>query len=112
MNTADPSNPGGSPLKIPHRDSVEVVKSMPLSVAQMELAADMEALREREANLREYEKRLRAWQEQLDSRAAQSAPAPGSGTPFVQGVSQLPFSSDSLLASSWEKFHRARALLE
>lgn len=76
-----------------------------------ELAEEFEALREREANLREYEARLRAWQAQLDSRTG-GVGGPGSEAPFVQQVSQLPFSSDSLLASSWEKFHKARAILE
>ena len=99
-------------MKIPHRDPLEGAggSTPSQSAAQRELAADIEALREREANLREYEARLRAWQAQLDARGA--PPAPGSSTPFMQSVSQLPFSSDSLLASSWEKFHRARALLE
>ena len=99
-------------MKIPHRDPLEGAggSTPSQSAAQRELAADIEALREREANLREYEARLRAWQAQLDARGA--PPAPGSNTPFMQSVSQLPFSSDSLLASSWEKFHRARALLE
>jgi hypothetical protein len=113
MNSPAPFDSGTSPtspLKIPHRDPLEVVEVSTLSPAQRELAADMEALRERETNLREYEARLRAWQTQLDSRTAQ----PGSATegPFVHSLSQMPFSSDSLLASSWEKFHRARALLE
>ena len=111
MNSPAPFD-SGAPLKIPHRDPLEGPSGSTASqsAAQRELAADFEALREREANLREYEARLRAWQTQLDSRAA--PPAPGTNTPFMQSVSQLPFSSDSLLASSWEKFHRARALLE
>jgi hypothetical protein len=112
MNTPDPLNPGGSPLFIPQREGKPVAKPAAPSAAQAELAADLEALRERETNLREYEERLRSWQAQLDARVGPGGAAPGSGTPFIQGVSQMPFSSDSLLASSWEKFHRARAILE
>ena len=110
MNAPDPSNSGTPPLKIPHRESAEAPDASTQSAEQRELAADFEALRERESNLREYEARLRAWQTQLDSRTTQ--PGSGSDSPFVHSLSQKPFSSDSLLASSWEKFHRARALLE
>lgn len=113
MNSPDLPNPGSQPpLKLPHRDGGEPSQQAGLSVPQMELAADFEALREREMNLREYEERLRAWQAQLDARSSQPASAPGSSNPFLQPSAQLPFSTDSLLASSWEKFHRARALLE
>lgn len=112
MNAPDPLNPGGSPLFIPQREGKAAAKPSTSSAAQVELAADMEALRERETNLREYEERLRSWQAQLDARVGPGGPTLGSGTPFIQGVSQMPFSSDSLLASSWEKFHRARAILE
>jgi negative regulator of sigma E activity len=110
MNTPSPLNPGTPALKIQHREPLESADPANQTAAQRELAADMEALREREANLREYEARLRAWQAQLDSRTAQ--PKAGSDAPFVNSLSQMPFSSDSLLASSWEKFHRARAILE
>jgi hypothetical protein len=112
MNSPDLPNPGSPPLKLPHRDGVEASQPTGMSVTQMELAADFEALREREKNLREYEERLRAWQAQLDARSPVTGAVPGSNTPFLQPATQLPFSSDSLLASSWEKFHRARALLE
>jgi hypothetical protein len=112
MNTPDSLNPGGSPIKLPPRASVVAGSSPASSKLQQELAADFDALREREMNLREYEERLRAWQAQLDARGAKPGPTVGTGTPFVQSLSQMPFSSDSLLASSWEKFHRARALLE
>lgn len=110
MNNSASPNSGTPPLKIPHRESMEASEPASQTATQRELAADMEALRERETNLREYEARLRAWQTQLDSRTAQ--PGSGSDSPFVHSLSQMPFSSDSLLASSWEKFHRARALLE
>ena len=111
MNLPAPQTPG-SPLKLPPRDEVTSTEPEPVhqTAAQREMEDDLEALRERESNLREYEARLRAWQAQLDERAAK--PATASEPPFVHGVSQLPFSSDSLLASSWEKFHRARAILE
>src|SRR4051812_39073867 len=110
MNPPAPSN-SGSPLKIPHRDPLEVSVTPTEEAVRRELAEEFETLREREANLREYEARLRAWQAQLDSRSGGQG-GPGSEAPFVQAVSQMPFSSDSLLASSWEKFHRARAILE
>jgi len=110
MNTPVPFN-SGSPLKIPHRDAGEPTPPPSQTAAQRELEAEFESLRERESNLREYEARLRAWQAQLDSRSLQPGVAP-TEAPFVQSLSQKPFSSDSLLASSWEKFHRARALLE
>lgn len=109
MNAPDPFNSGVPPLKIPHREPSGVNEALQ-SAAQRELNADLEDLRERETNLREYEARLRAWQAQLDSRSGNTAL--GSQAPFVQSTSQMPFSSDSLLASSWEKFHRARAILE
>ena len=113
MNLPAP-NFGGHPLKVPHREpsgAAAAEENSTQSAAEREMVADMEALREREINLREYEARLRAWQEQLDARSKEPAAAPVEA-PFVQSPSQLPFSSDSLLASSWEKFHRARALLE
>ena len=110
MNPPAPSN-SGSPLKLPHRDPLEAATGPSEEAVRRELAEEFEALREREANLREYEARLRAWQAQLDSRTG-GVGGPGSEAPFVQSVSQLPFSSDSLLASSWEKFHKARAILE
>ena len=103
-------------MKLPHREQTEAV-AVPVPVssqtaAQRELEAEFESLRERESNLREYETRLRAWQAQLDARTTQGGGSAPTETPFVQSLSQKPFSSDSLLAGSWEKFHRARALLE
>lgn len=77
-----------------------------------QLAADLEALREREENLRKYEVRLRDWQAQLDATVA----AGGSASPFMRRTSGNPFPSsgplDSALEAAWSKFHRARALLE
>lgn len=82
-----------------------------------QLAADLEALREREMNLRDYEARLRAWQAQLDEALvkppALTADMPGgSGAPFARTASGSPFATDPTLQAAWEKFHRARALLE
>lgn len=80
------------------------------TMAQRDIASDLAALQEREANLREYEVRLRAWQDELDARAGQ--PSFGAtGAPFPRASSQSPF-SESDLAAAWQKFHRARALLE
>ena len=77
-----------------------------------QLAADLEALREREENLRRYEVRLREWQTQLDATVA----AGGSASPFMRSPSTHPFPNsvpaDSALEAAWAKFHRARALLE
>lgn len=77
-----------------------------------QLAADLEALREREENLRKYEVRLREWQAQLDATVA----AGGSASPFMRSASENPSPgstpADSALEAAWAKFHRARALLE
>jgi hypothetical protein len=76
-----------------------------------QLAADLETLREREANLRDYEVRLRAWQTQLD--AAVTPPvASGTIAPFLRPSSHAPFAGDATLEAAWAKFHRARSLLE
>lgn len=76
-----------------------------------QLAADLDALREREANLRDYEARLRNWQAQLDAAAGQSAPTK-SGSPFLRGGTTAPFAAEGSLDEAWQKFYRARALLE
>lgn len=78
-----------------------------------QLAADLEALREREANLRDYEVRLRAWQTQLDAATTHPHPAAGvTATPFARSSSNSPFAGDTSLEAAWAKFHRARSLLE
>jgi hypothetical protein len=73
------------------------------------LEAELEAFREREANLRSYEERLRAWQAQLDARVAG---ATGSASPFLRPSSRTPFGTDPELEAAWAKLHRARALME
>ncbi len=82
----------------------------PFDFSATQVAADLAALQEREANLREYEARLRAWQDRLDAAAGQ--PAAATNVPFAKPSSQPPFQSDEALSAAWEKFHRARALLE
>lgn len=78
--------------------------------ARRQLESDFEALREREANLQRYEARLRSMQEQIDARA--SGPAANS-SPAVQYNSAAPGGvMDADLAAAWDKFHRARALLQ
>jgi hypothetical protein len=78
-----------------------------------QLAADLEALRERESNLRDYEVRLRAWQTQLDAASTQQPAAPaGSVAPFLRPSSNTPFAGDATLEAAWAKFHRARSLFE
>jgi len=78
-----------------------------------QLAADLDALREREMNLRDYESRLRNWQSQLDAALVkQPSATAGSGSPFPRAGSGSPFASDTSLEAAWEKFHRAHALLE
>ena len=79
--------------------------------AQRELAVDLAALQEREANLREYEARLRTWQEQLDAAAGQVLSGPTTA-PFGRSASGAPFQAEPALASAWEKFHRSQALFE
>ena len=66
---------------------------------QAQLAADIEALREKEQNLNAYEQRLRSLVEQTASRSALGHVAVAGET--VEG-----------LAASWEKHRRSQALLE
>jgi chromosome segregation ATPase len=77
--------------------------------ARRQLESDFEALREREANLQRYEARLRSMQEQIDARA--STPASNS-SPAAQYNSAPAVVADAELAAAWDKFHRARALLQ
>lgn len=118
MNTPAPF-PGSSPaLKLARRSS-PMPAELPAAEGEMsaQVAADLEALREREMNLRDYEARLRAWQAQLDDAATRSPAAAGhgmagSGAPFSRTASGSPFVAEPALQAAWEKFHRARALLE
>jgi hypothetical protein len=77
------------------------------------LDQDLEALRDREANLREYEAHLRAWQAQIEGGLPQPAPA-HYNAPAFHGLtlSGSPFEGDAALHAAWEKLHRARELLE
>lgn len=78
-----------------------------------QLESDFEALRERESNLQRYEARLRTWQEQLDGRSGgnnNGATAASSSAPF--GGTHSATATDSEICAAWDKFHRARALLQ
>lgn len=76
-----------------------------LAEGQRRLRADLEALREREANLRAYEAHLRELQTRIDHEAPRTAHP-------VRLPSQSPFSDESALSVAWSKLHRARELLE
>ena len=72
-------------------------------------------LREREANLREYEGRLRKLQAEIEALRESAGPltAPRTGTtPFTRPSSVAPFSEDPALHAAWEKFFRAREIME
>jgi len=76
-----------------------------------QVKADLEALREREANLREYENWLRTWQAQLDTERARMS-GTSSETPSLRVSSGAPVPTDASLDAAWEKFYRARSLME
>lgn len=76
--------------------------------ARRQLESDFEALREREANLQRYEARLRTMQEQIDARG--SAPATGTAASYSNAAPAPAVDAD--LSAAWDKFHRARALLQ
>ncbi|MSU22639.1 MAG: hypothetical protein EXS32_02335 [Opitutus sp.] len=84
-----------------------------LAEERRRLQEDQEALREREANLRDYETRLRALQAELETgRAAPPTAARIAAKPFLRPTSAAPFSDDAALQVAWEKFYRARELME
>lgn len=117
MNTTAPFGTGTPALRLPRRTSAATEPVAAETTAPETQSDDFDAFREREANLRAYEEKLRAWQTQLDAQAAQltAAPAPASGgstAPFLRPSSQNPFAGDPALQAAWEKFHRARALME
>lgn len=115
MNPSAPSAGATPALKLSRRVVPAATSSGAASEFSTEmsgqLAADLEALRERETNLRDYEARLRAWQAQLDA-ATQKAPSGGTNAPFLRPSSAAPFANDATLEAAWEKFYRARGLLE
>jgi len=83
------------------------------AMVRLNLEQDHEALRDREANLRDYETRLREWQAQIESTLQQpSVAAYAPPVPVARIPSLAPFEDDTALHTSWEKFHRARELLE
>lgn len=113
MNTKVPVTGTTPVLKLPRRPVADAQAVSDFS-SQMggQLAADLEGLREREMNLRGYEERLRAWQAQLDAALVKSPVSGGSAAPFPRPASGVPFAVDTGLEAAWQKFHRARALLE
>lgn len=114
MNAPASSSSSAPVLKLTRRVSYIAHSVSPdpaQTPAQGQLADEFEALREREENLRAYEARLRAWQEQLDAVSGlpgvgrMVSPVSGSRPPF-------PTAGDGELQDSWEKFYRARSLLQ
>jgi len=85
-----------------------------LAEERARIEADMEVLRETEANLKAYEKRLRKMQEGIDAtirqrRAETAAPAPVR----TKDATAVPFGGVSdPLRLEWDKLSRARELLE
>jgi predicted nucleic acid-binding Zn-ribbon protein len=74
-----------------------------LEKLRAQIAADVEAMQEKERGLREYEQRLRALVEMpQQSQSAPSYPHRPNSTPPV----------DANLDAEWEKYQRAHALLE
>lgn len=101
MNTRAPFSAAPA-LKLPHRPDAS--SALPGGAGGDEL----DEFREREANLRAYEEKLRTWQAQLDAQSAQVA----GGLPPPRAASRAPFAADAGVEAAWEKFYRARALLE
>ncbi len=83
-----------------------------LAEERRRLAEDHDALRVREENLRDYESRLRALQAEIEVGRTTAVASGRSQTPFVRPTSKAPFESEAALQGAWEKFHRARELLE
>lgn len=111
MNTIPPFAPATPALRLPSRGEGSAAGFTPSTppAAAKSLETELNAFREREANLRAYEERLRAWQAQLDQRAGGPV---GSAGPFLRPSSRTPFTADTELEAAWAKLHRARALME
>ncbi|MCR6654854.1 MAG: hypothetical protein NVV63_03350 [Opitutus sp.] len=112
MNSTQAPFPAGRPvLKLPRR-STSGETSVPFAPAPAAAPDDeLAALREREANLRSYEERLRAWQAEIDAARAPVGRV-AVGTAFQRPNSSTPFGDEVALQAAWDKFHRARQLLE
>ncbi len=110
MNHTDFRSPAEPALRLPRRAAAPSVSE--IGDTRAELAAELESLCEREANLRAYEERLRTWQAQLDAQGVGAPPAGLTAAPFLRPTSRAPFARDPALEVAWEKLHRARALLE
>lgn len=108
MNTHIAFPPPKPELKLPSHSRHPHVPD-PQRVA----ADDMEALREREANLRAYESHLRAWQEKIEKeQPAGAAPQYVNPVAMSRQVTGAPFEGDPALHAAWDKLIRARELLE
>lgn len=106
MNPPAPAPVADPCLKLSRRAAAAGTAFSPAT--EWRLAADLEALREREENLRRYEARLRALQEQVDRRTAEPVRRIGAGDP----VNPVSGAAADQLHTGWEKFHRAVALME
>jgi peptidoglycan hydrolase CwlO-like protein len=115
MNTAITFPPAAPTLKLVRSAANPPSEKWAATLAEerRRLLEDQEALREREANLRDYEARLRSLQAEIESgRAAPPVVTRSTAAPFVRPSSKAPFADDVALQTAWEKFHRARQLLE
>ena len=112
MNTQPPFPAGRPVLKLPRRSAATGETSVPFApAAAAAVDEEISSLREREANLRSYEERLRAWQAEIDA-ARPSTARVAVGAAFQRPNSRTPFGDEVALQAAWEKFHRARQLLE
>jgi len=115
MNTAITFPPAAPTLKLVRGSANPPSEKWAATLAEerRRLLEDQEALREREANLRDYESRLRALQADIEAgRAAPPVTTRSTAAPFVRPASKAPFADGAALQAAWEKFHRARQLLE
>jgi chromosome segregation ATPase len=115
MNTAITFPPAAPTLKLVRGAANPPSEKWAATLAEerRRLQEDQEALRERESNLREYESRLRELQAEIESgRAAPPVTVRATAAPFLRPTSKAPFADDVALQAAWEKFHRARQLLE
>lgn len=115
MNTAITFPPAAPSLKLVRSAANPPSEKWAATLAEerRRLQEDQDALREREANLREYESRLRTLQAEIESgRATPAVSVRTTAAPFMRPSSTSPFGDDTALQAAWEKFHRARQLLE
>lgn len=109
MNPPVPAPVADPCLKLPRRAATAEVAFDP--VTEWRLAADLEALREREANLRRYEARLRALQERIERSGGEPVRRIGANAGGA-AVNPIFGAGADELQAGWEKFHRAVTLLQ